>query len=85
MHLTQAQLFYFNDEKQQAYRHLELQAQLLLLQAMGQTRMRPFQLRELQGRINCGRTQQKLIGKNEHICNKVLCPLFGYWYMAKKH
>ena len=32
----------------------------------------------------CGRKHQKLTWKNERICHKVLCPLLGYWRMAKK-
>jgi len=87
MHLTQAQLFYFNGDKQQAIHGCSLgrmQAQLLHLQAKGQTRVCSFQLRELQGRIICGSKHQKMTWKNERICHKVLCPLLGYWRMAKQ-
>jgi hypothetical protein len=41
-------------------------------------------LRELQGRINCDRKHQKMIWKNKRICHKVLCPLLGYWRIARK-
>jgi hypothetical protein len=93
MHLTQAQLFYFNGDKQQSYRHLELYLEARLAECKlscytCQQRVRhgsvPFSCASCKVASYCGRKHQKLTWKNERICHKVLCPLFGYWRRTKK-
>ena len=32
----------------------------------------------------CDRKHQKMTWKKERICHKVLCPLLGYWRVARK-
>ena len=92
-HLTQAQLFYFNGDKLQAYRHLELYlddrlADCKLTCYTCQQRVRrgsvPFSCASCKVASYCGRKHQKMTWKNERVCHKVLCPLLGYWRMAKK-
>ena len=93
MHLTQAQLFYFNGDKQQAYRHLELYLDASLTECKltcysCEQRVRhgsvPFSCASCMVASYCGRKHQKMTWKNERICHRVLCPLLGYWCMAKK-
>jgi len=93
MHLIFAQLFYFNGDKQQAYHHLELYLDARLAECkLGcytcQQRVRhgsvPFSCASCRVASYCGRKHQKMTWKNERICHKVLCPLFGYWRMVKK-
>jgi len=93
MHLTQAQLFYFNDDKQQAYHHLMLYLDARLAECKltcytCKQRVRhgsvPFSCASCRVASYCGRKHQKMTWKNERICHKVLCPLFGYWRLAKK-
>jgi len=93
MHLTQAQLFYFNGDKQQAYRHLKLYLNARLAECKlscysCKQRVRhgsvPFSCASCMVASYCGRKHQKLTWKNERICHKVLCPLLGHWRMAKK-
>jgi len=93
MHLIFAQLFYVNGDKRQAYYHLELYldgrlAQCKLKCYTCEQRVRhgsvPFSCASCRVASYCGRKHQKLTWKNERICHKVLCPLFGYWRMAKK-
>jgi len=92
MHLTQAQLFSFNGDKHEAYRHLELYldarvAECKLSCYSCKQRVRhgsvPFSCASCLVASYCGRKHQKLTWKNERICHKVLCPLLGYWRMAK--
>jgi len=91
--LTQAQLFYFNGDKQQAYHHLELyldtrMAECELSCYTCKQRVRhgsvPFSCASCRVASYCGRRHQKMTWKNERICHKVLCPLLGYWRMEKK-
>jgi len=93
MHLTQAQLFYFNGDKQQAYHHLKLYLDARLVEC--KLRCYTCKQRVRHGSVTfscascgvasyCGRKHQKMTWKNERICHKVLCPLLGYWRMAKK-
>jgi len=93
LHLTQAQLFYFNSDKHAAFRHLELYLDARLAECKHscytcKQRVRhgsvPFSCASCGVASYCGRKHQKLTWKNERICHKVLCPLFGYWRMAKK-
>ena len=93
MHLTQAQLFYFNVDKQQAYHHLELylDARLAACKLTCYTckqRVRPgsvpFTCASCGVASYCGRRHQKMTWKNERICHRVLCPLLGYWRVSKK-
>ena len=93
MHLTQAQLFYFNGDKHEAYRHLELYLDAYLAECKlrcytCEQRVRhgsvPFSCASCMVASYCGRKHQKMTWKNERICHKVLCPLLGYWRMAKK-
>jgi len=93
MHLTRAQLFYFNGNKQQAYYHLELYLDARLVecklrcytcdQRVGH-RYVPVSCASCKVASYCDRQHQKLTYKNERICHKVLCPLLGHWRMAKK-
>ena len=93
MHLTQAQLFYFNGDKHEAYRHLELYLDARLAECKltcytCDQRVRrgsvPFSCASCMVASYCGRKHQKMTWKNERICHKVLCPLLGYWRMAQK-
>ena len=93
MYLTQAQLFYFNGDKREAYRHLELYLDAYLAECKlscysCKQRVRdgsvPYSCASCMVASYCGRKHQKLTWKNERICHKVLCPLLGYWRMAKK-
>jgi tetratricopeptide (TPR) repeat protein len=93
MHLTQAQLFYFNVDKQQAYHHLELylDARLAACKLTCYTckqRVRPgsvpFTCASCGVASYCDRRHQKMTWKNERICHRVLCPLLGYWRVSKK-
>jgi len=93
MHLTQAQLSYFNGDKHEAYHHLELYLDARLAECKltcytCKQRVRhgsvPFSCASCGVASYCGRKHQKMTWKNERICHKVLCPLFGYWRMAKK-
>jgi len=93
MHLTQAQLFFFNGDKHEAYRHLELYlgarlAECKLSYYSCKQRVRhgsvPFSCASCMVASYCGRKHQKMTWKNERICHRVLCPLLGYWCMAKK-
>ncbi len=92
-HLTQAQLFYFNGDKYEAYHHLELYLDARLAECKlscytCKQRVRhgsvPFSCASCRVASYCDRKHQKLTWKNERICHKVLCPLFGYWRMTKK-
>ena len=92
-HLTQAQLSYFDGDKNEAYRHLELYLDARLSECKlscysCEQRIRhgsvPFSCASCLVASYCGRKHQKLTWKNERICHKVLCPLFGYWRMTKK-
>jgi len=93
MHVTQAQLFYFNGIKHETYRHLELYLDARLAECKlscysCKQRVRhgsvPFSCASCMVASYCGRKHQKLTWKNERICHKVICPLLGYWRMAKK-
>ena len=93
MHLIHAQLSYFDGNKQQAYHHLELYLDARLAECKlscytCKQRVRhgsvPFSCASCRVASYCDRQHQKLTWKNERICHKVLCPLFGYWRMAKK-
>jgi len=93
MHLTRAQLFCFNGDKRQAYYHLELYLDARLAECKlscytCEQRVRhgsvPFSCASCLVASYCGRKHQQLTWKNERICHKVLCPLFGYWRIAKK-
>jgi len=93
MHLTHAQLSYFNGDKQQAYHHLELYLDARLAECKltcytCKQRVRhgsvPFSCASCRVASYCGRKHQKMTWKNERICHKVLCPLLGYWRMVKK-
>jgi tetratricopeptide (TPR) repeat protein len=93
MHLTQAQLFYCNGDKDEAYRHLELYLDDTLAYCKiscytCEQRVRhgsvPFTCASCMVASYCGRNHQKMTYKNQRICHKVLCPLLGYWRMAKK-
>jgi tetratricopeptide (TPR) repeat protein len=93
MHLAQAQLFYFNGGKHEAYRHLELYlddklAYCKLSCYTCKQRVRhgsvPFSCASCMVASYCGRKHQKMTWKNERICHKVLCPLLGYWRVSKK-
>ena len=93
MHLTQAQLFYFNGDKQQAFHHLELYMDACLAKCKlscytCEQRVRhgsvPFSCASCKVASYCGRKHQKLTWKNERICHKVLCPLLGHWRRTKK-
>jgi tetratricopeptide (TPR) repeat protein len=92
-HLTQAQLFYFNGDKQQAYNHLELYLDARLAECKitcytCNQRVRhgsvPFSCASCRVASYCGRKHQKMTWKNERVCHKVLCPLLGYWRLVKK-
>ena len=93
MHLTQAQLFYFNGDKHEAYHHLELYLDARLAECKLSCytcaqRVRhgsvPFSCESCRVASYCCRKHQKLTWKYERICHKVLCPLLGYWRMTKK-
>jgi len=93
MHLIDAQLFYFDGNKQQAYHRLELYLDARFVECKltcytCKQRVRhgsvPFSCASCRVASYCGRKHQKLTWKNERICHKVLCPLLGYWRMAKK-
>ena len=93
MHITHAQLFYFNCDKQQAYHHLELfldnclaESKLSCYTCKQRVRHGSVPLGCARCRVAsyCGRKHQKLTWKNERIYHKVLCPLFRYWRMTKK-
>ena len=93
MHLIQAQLFYFNGDTQQAYCHLESYLDAYLVKCKlrcytYQQRVRhmsfPFSCASCMVASYCGRKHQKLTWKNERICHKVLCPLLGHLWTAKK-
>ena len=93
MYVAQAQLFYFNGDKHEAYRHLELYldarlAECKLSYYSCKQRVRhgsvPFSCASCMVASYCGRKHQKMTWKNDCICHKVLCPLLGYWRMAKK-
>ena len=94
MHLTQAQLFYFNGDKQQAYHHLELYLDEYLVECKiscytCKQRVRhgsvPFSCASCKVASYCDRKHQKMTWKNERICHRVLCPLLGYWRTVKKN
>ena len=93
MYLTHAQLFCFNGDKHEAYRHLELYLDARLAECKlscytCQQQVRhgsvPFSCASCKVASYCGRKHQKMTWKNERICHKVLCPLLGYWRMAQK-
>jgi len=93
MQLIQAQLFYFNGDKQQAYHHLELYLDAYLVECKlscytCKQRVRhgsvPFSCASCKVASYCDRKHQKLTYKNERICHMVLCPLLGYWRTTKK-
>ncbi len=73
MHLTQAQLFYFNGDKQQAYNHLELYLDARLAECKitcytCNQRVRhgsvPFSCASCRVASYCGRKHQKMTWKN---------------------
>jgi len=86
MHLTQAQLFYFNGDKQQVYHHLELYlddrvAECKLScytckQRVGDGSI-PFSCASCRVSSYCGRTHQKMTWKNERICTRCFVPCLG--------
>ena len=93
MHLIDAQLFYFNDDKQQAFHHLELYLDARVAECKHscytcEQRVRhgsvPFSCASCQVASYCDRKHQKMTWKKERICHKVLCPLLGYWRVARK-
>ena len=93
MILISAQLFYFNDDKHESYRHLELYMDARLAECKlschcCKQRVRhgsvPFSCASCMVASYCGTKHQKMTWKNERICHKVLCPLLGYWRIAKK-
>ena len=93
MILISAQLFYFNDDKHESYRHLELYLDARLAECKlschcCKQRVRhgyvPFSCASCMVASYCGTKHQKMTWKNERICHKVLCPLLGYWRIAKK-
>ena len=93
MNLTQAQLFYFNGAKHEAYHHLELYLDAYLIECKPRCytcvqRVRHgsihFSCASCKVESYCGRKHQKLAWKNERICHKVHCPLLGYWRRAKQ-
>ena len=93
MHLIRAQLFYFNGDKHQAYRHLELYLDARLLDCKLKCytcdqRIRtgsvPFSCACCRVASYCGRRHQKLTWKNERMSHKVLCPVLGHWRKTKK-
>ena len=93
MHLTRSQLFYFNGDKQQAYRHLEkyLDARLAECKLHCYTceqRVRtgsvPRKCESCKVALYCDSEHQKMTWKNERLCHKVLCPLLGFWRKARK-
>ena len=93
MHLTQAQLFYFNGDKRQAYYHIELYLDARLAECKlscytCEQRVRPgsvpFSCASCGVASYCDRKHQKMTWKNERICHMILCPLLGYWRVAKK-
>jgi len=63
---------------------VQMQDQLLLCKQQVRHGYVPFSCRSCLVASYCGRKHQQLTWKNERICHKVLCPLFGYWRMAKK-
>ena len=82
-HLTQAQLFYFNGDKQQAYNHLELYLDARLAECKitcytCNQRVRhgsvPFSCANCRVALYCSRKHKKLTWKYARICHKVLCP-----------
>ena len=92
-HLISSQLFYFDNDKHEAYRHLELYLDARLAECKltcytCDQRVRrgsvPFSCASCMVASYCGRKHQKMTWKNERICHKVLCPLLGYWRMAQK-
>ena len=93
MYLTYAQISYFRGDKQRAYHHLEI----YLVHRMSECdffcytceqRIRdgsvPFSCASCRVASYCGRRHQRMTWKNERICHKVLCPLLGYWRVARK-
>ena len=92
-HLISSQLFYFDNDKHEAYRHLELYLDARLAECKlscytCKQRVRqgsvPFTCASCMVASYCGRKHQKMTWKNERICHRVLCPLLGYWRIAKK-
>ena len=93
MHLTQAQLFYFNGDKQHAYHHLELYLDARFVECKHSCytcdqRVRhgsvPVSCASCRVASYCDRKHQKMTYKNERICHMVLCPLLGYWRVTRK-
>ena len=93
MHLINAQLFYFNGDQQHAYQHLELYLDARLDECSlncytCKQRIRDgsvlFTCESCLVASYCDRRHQRLTWKKERICHQVLCPLLGYWRMAKK-
>ena len=91
--LIHAQLCYFNGDIQTAYQHLEHYLDNCLVQCkLGcstcEQRVRHKSVartcESCRVASYCDRRHQKMTWKKERICHKVLCPLIGYWRMAKK-
>jgi hypothetical protein len=93
MHLIDAQLYYFEGNKEQAYLHLELYLDVFFVECKltcytCKQRVRtgsvPFSCASCRVASYCDRKHQKMTWKKERICHKVLCPLLGYWRVARK-
>ena len=98
MHLTQAQLFYFNGDKHEAYRHLELYLDAHLAECKlscysCKQRVRhgsvPFSCASCRVASYCDKKHQQLTWKNERICHKrarcfVPCLGIGGWRRREK-
>lgn len=88
MHLTHAQLFYFNGNENQAYTHLKqyLDDRLTECKLGCYTCKQRIQKEYFsmtcaccKVALYCDKIHQHLTWKNERICHKVLCPLLRYW------
>ena len=93
MHLIDAQLYYFEGNKEQAYLHLELYLDVFFVECKltcytckqrVRTGSAPFSCASCRVASYCDRKHQKMTWKKERICHKVLCPLLGYWRVARK-
>jgi len=91
--LIHAQLCYFNGDIQTAYQHLEhylddclVQCKLSCYTCKQRVRHNSVSRTCDSCRVAsyCDRRHQKMTWKKERICHKALCPLLGYWRMAKK-
>ena len=92
MHLTHAQIFYYNGNRSQAYTHLKQYLDVRLTECkVGcytckqrvQEQHTPLKCASCKAVWYCDKRHQRLTWQDERICHKVICPLLRYWRRVK--